>query len=70
MQIKKQQLEQDMEKWTGSKLGNDYVMAVYFHLAYYMQSTSRKLLGCMNQKLISRLPGGISTTSYIQMIPL
>ena len=34
MQFKKQQLEQDMEQWTGSKLGNEYVKAVYCHPAY------------------------------------
>ena len=42
MQIKKQQLECDVEHWTGSKLGKEYIKAVYFHTAYltYMQSTS------------------------------
>ena len=42
MQVKKQQLEPDMEQWTGSKLGKEYVNAVYCHPAYltYMQSTS------------------------------
>ena len=42
MQVKKQQLELDMEQRTGSKLGKDYVKAVYCHPAYltYMQSTS------------------------------
>ena len=42
MQVKKQQLELDMEQWTGSKLGKEYINAVYFHPAYltYMQSTS------------------------------
>ena len=42
MQVKKQQLELDMEQWTGSKLGKEYVKAVYCHPAYltYMQSTS------------------------------
>ena len=41
MQVKKQQLELDMEQWTGSKLGKEYVMAVNCHLDYltYMQST-------------------------------
>jgi len=40
MQVKKQQLEPDMEQWTGSKLGKEYVKAVYCHPAYltYMQS--------------------------------
>ena len=52
MQVKKQQLEPDMEQWIGSKLGKEYVKAVYGHLAYltYMQSTSYKILGWMNHK--------------------
>ena len=51
MQVKKQQLELDMEQWTGSKLGEDYVKAVYCHLAYltYVQSTSCKMLDWMKQ---------------------
>ena len=61
MQVKKQQLEPDMEQWTGSKLGNKYVKAVYFHPAYltYMQSTSRETLGWIKHKLESRLLGEI-----------
>ena len=49
MQIKKQQLEPDMEQQTGSKLGKEYAKAVY-HPAYltYMQSTSWKTLGWMS----------------------
>ena len=45
MQVKKQQLELDMEQWTGSKLGKEYVKAVYCHCAYliYMQSTLCKM---------------------------
>ena len=72
MQVKKQQLEPDMEKQAGSKLGKEYVKAVYCHPAYltYMQSTSHKMPGCMNHKLESRFPGEISTTSDMQMIPL
>ena len=59
MQIKKQQLEPDMEKWTGSKLGKEYVKAVYCHSGYltYMQSTSCKMPGWMKHKLESRFPG-------------
>ena len=55
MQVKKQQLEPDMEQQTGSKSGKEYVKAVYFHPAYltYMQSTSRAMLGWMKQKLES-----------------
>ena len=47
MQVKKQQIELDMEQWTGSKLGKEYIRAVYYHPAYlaYMQSTSCKMLG-------------------------
>ena len=56
MQVKKQQLKPDMEWWTGSKLGKEYVKAVYFHSAYltYMQSTSCKMLDWMKHKLESR----------------
>ena len=41
MHVKKQQLELDMEQWTGSKLGNEYVKGVYCHPVYltYMQNT-------------------------------
>ena len=72
MQVKKSQLEPDMEQWTGSKLVKEYVKAVYCHPAYltYMQSTSRKMLGWMKHKLESRLQGEISTTSDMQMIPI
>ena len=70
MQAKKQQLEQDMEQWIGSKLGKKYIKAVYCHLARLtsMQSTSCEMLCWMNHKLESRLLGEISTTSDIQMI--
>ena len=56
----------------GSKLGKEYIKAVYCHAAYltYKQSTSRKMPGWMNNKLKSRLLGEISTTSYMQIIPL
>ena len=62
----------DVKQWTGSKLGKKYVEAVYAHFAYltYMQSTLCEMLGWMNYKLKSRLPGEISTTSDMQMIPL
>ena len=65
MQVRKQQLELDMEQQTGSKLGQEYIKAVYCHLAYliYMQSTSCEMLGWMKHKLESRLPGEISITS-------
>ena len=65
MQVKKQQLELDMEQQTGSKLEKEYIKAVYCHPAYltYMQSTSWEMLDWMNKKLKSRLPGEISMTS-------
>ena len=71
MQIKKQQLEPDMEQQTGSKLGKEYVKAVYCHSAYLicMQSTSCEMPGWMKHKLESRLPGEIPLTSDMQMIP-
>ena len=71
MQVKKQQLELDMEKRTGSKLGKEYVKAIYSHPAFltYMQSTSCKMPGWMKHKLESRLPGEISITSDMQMTP-
>jgi len=57
MLVKKQQLELDMEHKTGSKLGKEYVKAVYCHPAYlmYMQSTSWEMPGSMKHKLESRL---------------
>ena len=72
MQVKKQQLELDLEQLTGYKLGKTYDKAVYCHPAYltYMQSTSFEMPGWMNHKLESRLQGDISTTSDMQMIPL
>ena len=72
MWVKKQQLEPDMEQWTGSKLGKEYIKAAYCHPAYltYTQSISRKMSGWMNHKLESRLMVEISTVSDIQMIPL
>ena len=71
MQVKKQQLELDMEQQTGSKLGKEYFKAVYCHPAYltYMQSTSSEMLAWMKHKVESRLPGELSITSDIQMIP-
>ena len=71
MQVKKQQLELDREQWTDSKLGKEYVKAVYCHPAdlTFMQSTSCEMLGWMKQKLESRLLGEISITSDMQMTP-
>ena len=72
MQVKKQQLELDMEQQNCSKSGKEYVKAVYCHVAYltYMQSTSCKMLGWMKYKLESRLLWEISLTSDVQMTPL
>ena len=66
-----EETELDTEKWTGSKLGKEYVKAVYCHPAYltYMQSTSCEMLGWMKHKLESRLPGERTITSDTQMIP-
>ena len=71
MQVKKQQLEPNMEKWTGSKLGKEYVKAVYCHHAYltYMWITSCEIPVCMKHKLESRLLEEISITSDMQMAP-
>ena len=71
MQDKKQQLQSDMEQQTGSKLGKEYIKDVYCHPAYltYMQSTSWEMLYWMKHKLESRLPGEISITTDMQMIP-
>ena len=59
MKVKRQQLEQDMEQWTRSKLGKEYIKAVYCHAAYltHIQSTSCKIPGWIKHKLESRLPG-------------
>ena len=71
MQVKK--LELAMEQQTGSKLGKEYVKAIYCHPAYltYIQSTSCEMPSWMKHKLESRLPGEISITSDKQMtLPL
>ena len=61
MQVKKQQLELDMEQQAGSKLGKEYIKAVYCHHVYlsYMQNTSWEMLSWMKHKLESRFPGEI-----------
>ena len=71
MQVRKKQLEPDMERQTGSKQEKEYVKAVYCHPAYltYMQSTSHEMPGWMKHKLESRLPEEISITSDTQMTP-
>ena len=71
MQVRKHQLELDMEQQTGSKLGKEYIKAVYYHPAYltYVQSTSCEMLGWMKHRLEPRLLGEISITSDTQMTP-
>ena len=71
MQVKKQQLELDMEQQTGSKSGKEYVKVVYRHHAYltYMQSISWEMPGWMKHKLELRLMGEIPITSDRQMTP-
>ena len=71
MQVKKQQLELDMEQQTGSKQGKEYVKAEYCHPAYltYMQRTSCEMLSWMKHKLESRLPEEISITLDMLMTP-
>ena len=72
MQVRKQQLELDVEQQTGSKSGKEYIVkAVYCHPAYltYMQSILCEMPGGMKHKLESRLPGEILITSDMQMTP-
>ena len=71
MQVKKQQLELDMEQQDWFQIGKGVVKAVYCHPAYltYMQSTSCEMPGWTKHKLESRLPGEISITSDMQMTP-
>ena len=66
MQVKKQELEPDMEQWTGSKLGKEYIKAVYCLPAYltFMQSTSCEMSGWKKHKLESRMPGDINILRY------
>ena len=71
MQVKRQQLELDMEQQTGSKSAKEYVKAVYCHPAYltYMQNTSWEMLDWMKHKLESRFQREISITSDMQVTP-
>ena len=70
MQVKKQQLELDIEQQTTSKSGKQYIKAVYCHPIYLtsMQSTSCEMSGWMKHKQEPRLLGEILTVSYVQMI--
>ena len=71
MQVNKQQLELDMEPQTGSKLGKEYIKAVYCHPAYLTskQSISCEMPGWMKHKLESKLPREIPVSSDKQKIP-
>ena len=71
MEVKKQQLELDMEQQTGSKLGKENIKAVCCHPTYltHIQSTSCEMLDWMKHKLKSRLPGDLSVTPDMQMTP-
>ena len=71
MQVKKQELEPEMEQWTSFKLRKEYVKAGYCHPAYWTstQSTSFEMPGWIKHKLKSRLSEKISTTSDMQMTP-
>ena len=71
MQVKKQQLGPQLEQWTGSKLGKEFIKAVYYYPAYltYMHSTLLEILGWKKHKLESRLLGETSITSDMQMTP-
>ena len=71
MQVRKQQLELDMEQQTDSKLGEEYIKAVYCPPTYltYMQSTSCEMQSWMKHKLETRLLGEISIISDMQMTP-
>ena len=71
MQIRKQQLELNMEQQTASKSAKEYIKAVYCHRAYltYKQNTSCEMLGWMKYKLESRLLDEILVTSDMQMTP-
>ena len=71
MQVKKQQLELNMEQQTGSKSGKEYIKAVYCHPAYltYIQSTPCEMPNWMKQKLELRFLGEISIASDVQKTP-
>ena len=71
IQVRKQQLEVDIEQQTSSKSGKEHVKSLYCHPAYltYMQSTSCEMLNWMNYKLESRLAGEISIISDMHMTP-
>ena len=63
--------ESDMKEQIGSKLGKEYVKAIYYHLTYLtcIQHTSCEMPGWIKHKMESRLLGEISITSDMQMTP-
>ena len=69
MQVKKQQLEPDMEQWTGSKLGKEYVQTICCYPVYLtsIQSPAYEMPGWMKYKLELKLLGQIAITSGMQM---
>ena len=71
MKVRKQELELDMEQQSGSKLGKEFIKAVYCLPAYltYVQSTSCEMPGWIKHKMESRLPGDLTITSDMQMTP-
>ena len=71
MQVRKQQLELDIEQQTGSKSGNEYIKAVYCHPAYltYMQSTLCEIPSWLMHQLESRLLEEMSITSDTPVTP-
>ena len=73
IQVKKQQLEPDMEQQTGSKLGKEYIKTIYFHPAYltYMQSTSCEMPGWMKAQAGIEIAGrNINNLKYADDIAL
>ena len=70
MQVKKQQLEPVMEQQTGSKLGKEYLKAVYCQPAYLtsMQSTSSEMLGWIKQKIAGRNINNLRYTNDITLM--
>ena len=69
MQVKKQKLEPDMEQWTGSKLGKEYVKVVYSHCLIHLYAEFIMRNARMKHKPESRLPGEIPITSNMHMTP-
>ena len=69
MQVKKQQLEPDMEQWTMSQIEKGVRQDCILSPCLFNLYASCEMTGWMNHKLESRLPGEISITSDMQMTP-